>query len=363
MAERWGEARRMPAAFLQWWVGELAGLLPRAARRTSGSSRSHLLLIRNGEDTVLIEQAGRRGAKKLGSSSGDPRLALTYLNDRRYRKWPIVVRLGGHLGLRKVVDLPLVASEELGQLLYFELDRLTPFKAEDVGFNWRVLEADRKKNRLQVALEMAPKAVLDDVLNLVAEHGREVDRIELEGDNGSKDSNGSLPLDLMPRAVQEPEQSSRRWTRHALPLLVCGLAVVAVALPLQKQQTLIDQQDQQIKPLRAEAEKSLALREALEASATTKRFLIAAKNDRVTMTEVLAELTRLIPDHSHIIQLQIHDSKIEINGLTGQASDLIAIFDQSPMLSSPQFRSPVTRDPRSGKDRFQISVDLAGPSS
>jgi len=363
MAEQWGEARRMPAAFLQWWVGELAGLLPRAARRTSSSSRSHLLLIRNGEETVLIEQAGRRGAKKLGSSSGDPRLALTYLNDRRYRKWPIVVRLGGHLGLRKVVDLPLVAPEELGQLLFFELDRLTPFKAEDVGFNWRVLETDREKNRMQVALEMAPKAVLDDVLNLVGEHGREVDRIELEGNNKSEDGAGNVSLNLMPRAVDEPRQGGGRWARYVLPLLVCGLAVVAVVLPIQKQQTLIDRQDQQITPLRAEAEKSLALREALEAAATKKRFLVAAKNDRVTMTEVLAELTRLIPDHSHIVQLQIHDTKIEINGLTGQASDLIAILDQSPMLSSPQFRSPVTRDPRSGKDRFQISVDLAGPSS
>ncbi|MGI9435180.1 MAG: PilN domain-containing protein, partial [Geminicoccaceae bacterium] len=81
------------------------------------------------------------------------------------------------------------------------------------------------------------------------------------------------------------------------------------------------------------------------------------------MTDVLAELTRLIPDHSYVVQLRVKDSKIEISGLAQKASDLIAILDRSTILTSPQFRSPVTRDTRSGKERFQISVDLIGRSS
>lgn len=351
MADVWHALWRTPSAFFTWWTGELAGLFPTFAKRSSASSRSCLLLIYRGGETLLVEQAGRRGEKQLERAADDRNSDLLHLADRRYRNWPVVVRLGSDLGLRKLVDLPLVAPEELGQLLHFELDRLTPFKADDVSFAWRVLESDRDKNRMRVEIELAPKALIDNIRTLVAEYGREVERVELEG--GSDDT-----LDLMPRSPEDGKTDSRGWTRHLLPLLVIGLIVTAVALPIRKQQAVIDGLDEQIALLRGEAEKSLDLRQELESLATKRRFLVEAKNNRVTMTETLAELTRLIPDHSHILQLQIRDSVVELNGLADQASELIAILDQSPMLSSPQFRSPVTRDPRADKERFQISVNL-----
>lgn len=357
MAELWDETRRAPAAFIQWWTGELAGLLPRFLSTSSPAFKSCLILFLSGDDTILFERRARHGEKELARAIGDPELMLARLNERRYRKWPIVVRLGGDLGLRKVVDLPLAAREDLEQLLHFELDRLTPFKADEVCFAWRVLDTDPQNKRMQVALEMAPKAVIDNALHLVMERGRKIDRIELEGTLDRE------PLDLMPNAAEGEKEHKRGWFRRFLPFLVLGLAITALIIPMRAQQALVDKLDRQIAVVRAEAEESLALRETLDTKAAKRRFLVSAKNDRVTMTEVLAELTRLIPDHSHIIQLQIRDATIELNGLADKASDLIAILDQSPMLTAPQFRSSVTRDPRSGKERFQISVDLVGRSS
>lgn len=354
MAELLDMGRRLPTAFLQWWFDELRGLLPRSLSTTSPSSKSGLILNLRGEDTVLIERTACHGERELDRAGGDELkksgLALASFGNRRYRKWPIIVRLGGDLGLRKVVDLPLAARENLGQLLHFELDRLTPFKADDVCFAWRVLETDAENSRMQVELEMAPKAVVDRAMILVDKHGRKVDRVELEGGTDRQS------LDLMPSSVGV--KPSKGWLRRLLPLIALGLGITAVMLPLNKQQRLLDQIEQDMAVVRAEAEESLAIREQLDGLAKKASFLATTKNKRATMTEVLAELTRAIPDHSHIVQLQIQGTSIELNGLADKASDLIAILDQSPMLASPQFRSPVTRDPRSNKERFQISVDL-----
>jgi general secretion pathway protein L len=163
-------------------------------------------------------------------------------------------------------------------------------------------------------------------------------------------------LNLMPSSIEEKE--SKGWLRRLLPLIALGLAAAAIILPLSKQQRLLEEIDQEMTVVRAEAEESLAIRGELDRLARKAGFLTGEKNRRSTMTEILAELTRVIPDHSHIIQLQIQGTKIELNGLADKASDLIAILDQSELLDSPQFRSPVTRDPRADKERFQISVDV-----
>ncbi len=354
MAELLDWGRQVPAAFMRWWLDELRGLLPRSLGAKSPSSKPSLILSLSSDDVLVLERTARHGEKELNRVTREtldmPGTTLSSLGARQYRKWPVMVRLGGDLGLRKVIDLPLAARDDLGQLLNFELDRLTPFKADDVCFAWRILETDTENKRMQVELEMAPKTVVDQVMALVERHGRELSRIELDG-GADRQS-----LDLMPRSNDEKE--SKGWFGRFLPLVALGLAVAAAMLPLNKQQRLLQEIDEEVTVVRAEAEESLAIREELDGLTRKVGFLASEKNKRATMTEVLAELTRVIPDHSHIIQLQIRDTKIELNGLADKASDLIAILDQSEMLASPQFRSPVTRDPRSNKERFQISVDL-----
>jgi general secretion pathway protein L len=341
-------------SFLHWWLDELRGLLPRSLSTTAQGAKSSLILHLSGDQTVLIERTPRHGERELQRASSDELktsgLALSSFDDRRYRKWPVAVRLGGDLGLRKVVDLPLAARDDLGQLLHFELDRLTPFKADDVCFAWRVLDTDAAKGRMQVELEMAPKAVVDRALALAQQHRREVARVELVG------SSGRAPLDLMPRSAEA--RQGRSWLGRLLPLIALGLAATAIMLPLNKKQQVIERLEREIAVVRAEAEESLRIRDEIDDLAGKAGFLAAAKNQRLTMTEVLAELTRAIPDHSHIVQLQIRGDSVELNGLADKASDLIAILDRSPLLALPAFQSPVTRDPRSDKERFQISVDL-----
>ncbi|MGI9436171.1 MAG: PilN domain-containing protein, partial [Geminicoccaceae bacterium] len=347
MADLLSFAWHTPANFFSWWLGELAGLLPRWMRGTPTVAKNGLILSLGHGPAVLLERTARRGEKEIDrlNDQGSAELSgsLAALTARRYRKWPVIIRLSDELGLRKIVELPAAARSDLGQLLHFELDRLTPFNADDVCFAWRMLDTDASKGRMQVELEIAPKEVVENGLRLIGDHGREVERVEL-GDDRNRE-----PLNLLPRTAIVQEDG-HGWTRRFLRLVVLALLVTAAVIPLYKQHQLVNQLEEEIAVVRAEAEESLVMRERLDGVAKEANFLTETKTSSAAMTDVLAELTRLIPDDSYIVQLRVKDSKIEISGLAQKASDLIAILDRSTILTSPQFRSPVTRDARSGKE-------------
>ena len=367
MADQLGAALRWPAAFVTWWLEELAGLIPQALRPLSARKKSCLILALHNDEIVLFEQKARRDKREIDRFDAQNRdhgpnetdrqqRAAASLTKRRYRKWPLVVRLAGHLGLRKQVDLPPAAKQDLAQLLHFELDRLTPFKVDDVHFAWRVDEIDNKAGRMRVVLEMAPRAAIDRAIAIAEQCGRKVDRVELEGGNGTDE-----PLDLLPR--NEQNKLSGSWLNRALCLTTFILLVIAIVLPIKKQKGIIRGLESDIASMRVEAEESLALRQRLEAVSNEVGFLAKVDGNRTVMTELLAELTRLLPDQSHLRQLRMTKTSIKLIGLADEPADLVAILDQSPLLSAPTFSAPVTREPQSSKAKFQISVLLPGSDS
>jgi general secretion pathway protein L len=345
------------AAFFGWWMHELAGLLPQRLRRVVRRERRGLILMLGRDESSVLERTSE-GERLIGSVPGeapdhDQRLSVL-LRQTRGRGRPVTVRLNAELGLCKVLDLPLAAREDLHQMLGLEMDRLTPFRADEVYFAQRVLHCDPQHRRLSVELQLAPKRVVERALEVTQELDVVPTRIELS----RAASDDAQPLNLLPEAVGEGRRESR--LNRALALLSVVLAVIAVLIPLERQRVMLAGVEDQVALARAKAEESLELRKRLDQLSQTAQFLLAEKNGRVLVTQALAELTRLIPDQAYLIQLQVIGDRIEVQGFAKTASDLIGVLDQSPLFKMPQFRSPVTQDPRTGLERFHLSVELAG---
>ena len=354
MAEIAPLMRIAPRAFLHWWFGELGSLLPGWLTSTPGRARAALVLDVRARGAALRLRRPKR-SQILGEISEDEDAQpLLHLSARRYRRLPLVVRLAADLGMRKVVDLPLAAKGEIGNLLRFELDRLTPFAPEDVYLAWRVVDADQTSGRMSVALEMAPRALVDKATEQVAALGRSVDRVEIGG------ADEAFPLNLLSQGAEA--ESGGRFGGLP-PLIVLILAVIAVWVPINRQERAIDRLDGDLTMAQSAANETIAMQEQLKAEAKEAGFLADAKRQQASMTHLLSELTRLVPDHGHIVQLEIAGDSVQINGFADRASDLITILDRSTIFTAPTFRSAVTRDPRSGKERFQIGVELAERSS
>jgi general secretion pathway protein L len=204
-----------------------------------------------------------------------------------------------------------------------------------------------------VELAVAPKAIVERALRTARTVGAVAARLEL----GTARPDGREPLNLLPQKARDVA-GERRLIR-GLILLALILAIVAAAIPLQRQRSELAALTDQVAATRVEAEQSHALREQLDQLRQTTIFLLAEKGRRPMATEVVADLSRLLPDQAHLAQLTLQGGEVQLHGWAATASDLISLLDQSPLFRAPQFRAPVTQEGDDGTERFHLSVELA----
>ena len=183
----------------------------------------------------------------------------------------MTVRLSDELGLCKVLDLPAAAKDDVDQVLRFEMDRLTPFRADEVCFAHRVLSSDARSRRLSVELQLAPKREIERVLQAARRF-----RARPGQDRVGARRRGRSHLNLL-SGESRPGTREDRLSR-ALALLALVLAIGAVAIPLQRQRATVAELESDVSAARAEAEESLAMRDRLGVLTKSAQFLLADKS-------------------------------------------------------------------------------------
>ena len=206
---------------------------------------------------------------------------------------------------------------------------------------------------MKVELNVAPKAVVELALERARQSGVVVARIEL----AKLPSENWEPLNLRSGSCCEVALKSRMNWPPAI--FVVGLALVASTIPLQQRLASASRLEAQVTALRAEAEASVALRERGDQFTRKVWFLETTKTQRVTVTEVMAELTRLLPDGVHVVRVNVRDGMIQLYGRAADASNIIIILDKSSIFSNPRFVSPITKTPDSGLEQFHVSIELS----
>jgi general secretion pathway protein L len=135
--------RQKGAAFWRWWVGELSQMMP---ERISSGSRVPLLALEGG-DIVLVEPRSAAGPEaRVAAATLEATAARTALRQMLERagetRMRARLRLPREAALVRRVTMPAATEENLPQVVAFEMDRLTPFRAEDVYFDQRVVSRD-----------------------------------------------------------------------------------------------------------------------------------------------------------------------------------------------------------------------------
>ena len=59
------------------------------------------------------------------------------------------------------VEFPVATEENLGEVIGYELDRLTPFSADEALFGYRVIGRDDEKGIIKVYLTVLPRAAFE----------------------------------------------------------------------------------------------------------------------------------------------------------------------------------------------------------
>ncbi len=138
------------------------------------------------------------------------------------------------------------------------------------------------------------------------------------------------------------------------------LLAAALYLPLKHDREVLAVLEARLAQVRAEAIQADALKTQVEKILERSRFVVERKRNEHSLTELLDEATRVLPDHTWVLKFGVRDGRLTLSGYSARPSSLIGLLEQSEMLSEVRFSSPVTMDQKIGLERFNLTAALSG---
>ncbi len=353
--------------FGRWWFGELAALLPAALRRAVTGQMPDLILQLSEGRFVFHSGQGER-ADRLGdcdaAAAGLPDELAKRLKKANSRGGQTILALPRSLVTIQDDELPLAAAENLNDVVGFEMDRLTPFRQDEVYFHARVLEQDREQQKLTVALTASPRTTVDPLLERARTWGLKIDRVDVATGRTRTGSSSFLKgINLLPTSSGGTSKVIGRAVTIGLLLGVVFMTGLAVSIPLDRKERFAEALSQEVLLARKKLSAVRNLTDEIQALEKSNRYVADVRQKTPMVSRVLDNVTRLLPDDTWLSQLRLIEDRLEMTGYSQDAAQLIAVFDESPLFDEPKFRSPVTRDQRSGVERFSLTLKLAEKGS
>ena len=345
--------------FLRWWAGELGGMLPMRWRALFAEGHARVLYAGVGSALELrIEEAGRESLLASIPLDVDADMSARInaaLGPNRVERPRWLLLPGGQV-LRRQIALPAAATERLREVVAHELDRQTPFRADQVAYDCRVLSVDAASKMAQVELLVLPKDKLDAALAPLGPLAARLSGVD------ARDAEGrSLRCNLLPLERRQPIDRGRLWMN-------LGLAAIALIALLFALNQMLDNRRNAVEHLEAEAAARHqqarlvgALVKQLEEASAGANFLAQTRATKPPMLAVLADVSARIPDNTWLERFSEQDGQIYLTGQSTDAAGLVAKLQASKLLRSPALSGSVQPDALSKRDRFTLVAELAGP--
>jgi general secretion pathway protein L len=249
--------------------------------------------------------------------------------------------------------LPLAAEENLREVLSFEIDRQTPFRAAEVYYDYAVTGRSAAGKTLELQLFVVPRQAVDASLEILAAAGIQPEVVAAH----VLDNPDGHPVNLIPAGRRSKRSVILRRLNVSLATLALVLLVTAIALPLLQKNRMIDSLQAEVQEATVAAQAGNQLRREVEKLVDGSSYLIKKKQTALTIMQMLDEMTRVIPDDTWVNRIDMNNDEIQLQGQSGAAAGLIALIEASPMFHNTRFRSPVTQVARTEQERFHLSAE------
>ncbi len=341
--------------FWHWWMQELRSMLP-VSWRERLVAESRPLQILAAEDGFLLR------------TDADHSLALNASIDPELRQQQIqqlltaaelenpekVLYLPAGEVLQTEVSLPLAAESRLRQALEFDLDRQTPFQAEDVYFDYRILSRDKTHNVIRLQLYLIPRVQVDQQILELHQLGVDLNRLTLVDDPHGK----AEELNLLPPEKRVLRIDHKARFNRLLMLVVLVVLFMAMFQSIWVREQHIVELETAIDEVSVEARMVAAMRTQIEDAREGANFLAIKETEYPEDIQVIAELTQILDDDTWVQRLIIKDGEIRVQGLSQEAQRLIRDINASPLFSEAAFLGTTQFDSRAKRERFNLSAKL-----
>jgi general secretion pathway protein L len=314
------------------------------------------MTIGNEAMQATLRSGGRvRQLGRIPLAAASRRALADLIGHASPRSLETVVNLPPDKVLRRSVTLPLEAAENLREVLAFQMDRYTPFKASEVAYDYRVTATDTSARKVTVDLAILLRTTLEQAASIAASCGVPAHRIGIADDESER----GTPFNFRPHEDPVIPSAARRRLVVALTTATALLAAAAWYLPLYFDHRALAMYEARLEETQAAALQAEDLKKRLAAAVDLSQALVDRRAATPTLTSLIADITDRLPDGTWLTQLQVHDGTLTLTGFSSSAAPLIARLEASPLLAQVRFGSPVTPDQSVGAERFNIVAQVA----
>jgi general secretion pathway protein L len=345
----------------RWWLREAMSLLPaRVAEWLLDSGTRQLVITPDEERVLLVLRNGNRRILMRSEVAQDADLsaAIDQLL-RRARLSRTDVALGLALSdamfFTRDIRLPREAGASLDSIALTDLLRNTPFRADDIQFDFA---AKRSGPYIHLKQFVIRKDLLED-----AAAGLGLPPAALDFVESSDAEHHRMPIAIRLRKTASPGHGVAAFA--GLLLATCCLtAAYAASVVSERQASQLDRLEAELATARAEAHRVRSAAEASDKQLSTIQELRGRKQDGIGLLEIWEELSRMLPDTAWVQELRLakapngNDFRVTVSGLSSAAANLVETLDRSPILSEVALTAPISLDPIEKRERFVLEAKV-----
>jgi len=371
-------------AFWRWWMGELASLTPAAPKTALQRRRLRPILAFGDDVAVLWEPRVVDGALALAETArvplGGDAAAVAQAGRGLVEALPrrasgggaakVVIALPRAVVLRKQFALPAAVEENLKEAIGYDLDRHTPFRADQLYFDAVVISRDLAKKEIRVDWAAALRTTVDAARRHAESWGALVVGVTPESPEAWVGAAAPparwTKLNLLP---DEERSEIVFWRRPGFLLpaaLLALLTLVAIALPIWQKRDYVIALTDTTEHARVQAAASDALRQELDQATGDYNFALGKKYAYPSTVQLLDDVTKILPDDTWLTQLEVKSMpkgkephrEITLRGESGNAGRLVSALEESKLVEQAAPRSPTTKIQPGPGEVFDLGAQL-----
>ena len=358
LSPRWLWAQ-VPAAwrgFADWWRSELLRLLPGSLVGWLGGTSGPVIRLGVETDGVRVEGVSATGRVAHSGTIAWSDYSRPALDRYLFRIG--LKRSDGIVGVvlppttffRRSFEIPVRARERVHAIARQELEHRTPFQAENVHLGMVVEPRQRDSQTLTIHQTIVRR---DHFEAAVRRLDLPLADIYFVAPAMSDNDSLSCSISLRPEADREVP-----FTKRLLYILTAAAVIITgldAALFWWRQERTITAIEAQIAVVR---ERALVVQGLEQEIARVRSALRALEKQRASLStgDLWRETSRLLPDHSWATDWRFRDGLVSLAGFSATATELVGLFEKSPLFTQASLNAPITFDAVNGRERFSLVV-------
>jgi len=263
---------------------------------------------------------------------------------------PLAVALPSEEVLVRRLELPLTSRFHLTRLMRYEAKLRVPLPLDQACLDFRILHRDLAASRMSVELVVIRA---EAVAAALAPFGAsKPDAVAIPAADGYWLARRPVARDW--RRAWLDRRYQQLFLRWAVP------AALVVALVMGSQNwaaRLVADRDADV-DVAHHASAGVEPMRAQMAALNDKLAYLAGLRQQPSAAAVSEEVTRLLPDGAWANELDIEGGNVHLRGTAKNATGLLRIFSNSALFTNVSFDAPLTQEPGSNGQAFDLTMVL-----